>query len=139
MNSAVPFAGRTRHDGDPGGQHVLADELEVSMTSAEQAREFILEPGVDALEGLLEARARLTIDAAHRLIEGREGIGEIGELTVEIFLALGVLLELVDRSEVDLAELLEIRAQLGERLLPLRHVRFGRESLADLSEIELRR
>ena len=42
------------------------------MSTAEQLREQLLEAGVDAIEGLLEARARFTVDLADRLFQRRQ-------------------------------------------------------------------
>ena len=61
-----------------------------------------VEAGLTLVERVLEARARLAIDLADGVLERVERVGEVGELAVEIFLALGLLLELVDRREVDL-------------------------------------
>ena len=90
------------------------------MATAEQPRELVLEAGVDAIEGVLEARAGFLVDLAHRLFERVERLGEIGELAVEILLALALFLQLVDGGEVHLAELLEVGARGVQRFLPTR-------------------
>ena len=50
----------------------------------------------------------------HRLLESLQCRGEVGKLPVEIFLALGLFLQLVNRGEVDLAELLDVTAHLRQ-------------------------
>src|SRR5690606_14493859 len=102
-NRAVPLARRTRHDRDLRRQRIVADELEIRVATAEEARKLLLQPRIDAAEGVLEARARLAVDLAHRLFERFERGGQVGELPVEILLALRVLLQFVDRREIDLA------------------------------------
>ena len=138
VDAAVALAGRTRHDGDAGFEDVFADQLQVGMTAAEQLREFVLQAGVDAVEGVLEARARFLVDLAHRLFERGERGGDVGELPVEVFLALARFLELVDGREVHLAELLEIGARALQRFFPGRHRGIGGQPGEDLREIEAR-
>ena len=57
--------------------------------------------------------------------EGIERRGEIGKLAIEVFLALGVFGELIDRRQIHLPELLDLRARLGKRSLPLEHAGLG--------------
>jgi hypothetical protein len=59
VDRAVALAGRARHDRDASLEHVLADELEIGVAAAEEPRELLLQAGVDAVEGVLEARAGL--------------------------------------------------------------------------------
>ena len=91
------------------------------MPASEQARELVAQAGVDALEGVLEARARLLVDAPHGLIERGERGGEVGKLAVEILLALRLFLELIDGGEIDLTEPLDVGARLLQGLLPGRY------------------
>ena len=98
------------------------------MTAAEQAREALLQAGIDAIERVLEARARFAVDLADRRFERLQRVGQILELPIEVFLALGLLLELVDRRQVDLAEALDLLRQVRERLFPRGHVRFRQPS-----------
>ena len=42
VDGAVALARRARHDGDAGGQRIVAHELEIGMAAAEQPREFLL-------------------------------------------------------------------------------------------------
>src|SRR5690606_19189110 len=116
----------------------LARQLEVRVAAAEQARETLLQSGVDAVERILEARARFTVDFADRRLEGLERLGEILELSVEVFLALGLLLELIDRGEIHLTEPLDLAGKLGEAALPFGDIRLWRHFLVDLLQIELR-
>ncbi len=108
------------------------------MSAAEQARKLLLQAGIDALEGLLEPRAGLLVDPAHGLLEGIQRRGEVRVLAVEVLLALGLLLQLIDRGEIHLAELLQVDAHLRERLLPLRHARLFREPRVNLRKLEAR-
>src|SRR5439155_70591 len=69
VDRAVTLTRRTGHHRDTGRQDVLAHELEIGVAAAEKTWKFLLEPGIDALEGLLEARAGLLVDALHGLLE----------------------------------------------------------------------
>src|SRR5215472_8193530 len=110
MNGAVLLAGRTCRDGLAGAEIVLAHELEEGMAGADQARKLLAQAGVDALEGILEARTCLAVDAPHGLCQRIERRGEIGELTVEVLLALTLLAQLVDGGEVHGAEPFDVGA-----------------------------
>ena len=136
---AVPLAGRARHDGHARLEHVLADELEVRHAAAEQARELLLQAGVDPIERFLEAAARLAVDLADRFLERGQRVRQVGELAVEVFLALGLFLEFIDGREVDLAEPLDLLARLGEALLPGGDVRLRHETRSDVRQLEARR
>ena len=59
-------------------------------------------------------------------------------MAVEVILALRLLLQFIDRGEIDLAELLDVAAHLGEHLLPLGHVGRRLQVLQDVGEHELR-
>src|SRR6185312_14273816 len=139
MDRAVALTRRTGHHGDTRAQRIIPDELEVGMPASEEPREFLLEAGVDLLERLVEPRPGLLVDAAHRVLERRKSIREVLELPIEVLLALAVLRELVDRREIDLAELPDRGASLGEPLLPGERIGIGGESLLDLLEREPRR
>ena len=78
------------------------------MTAAEQAREALLQAGVDAIERVLETRARFAVDLADRGFQRLERVGQILELPIQVFLALGLFLELVDRRQIHLAESLDL-------------------------------
>jgi hypothetical protein len=71
------------------------------MPAAEEAREQLLDARVDAIECFLEALARFLVDLADRAFERFERGREVGELRVEVGLALGLLVEFLDRREVD--------------------------------------
>src|SRR5690606_13578302 len=118
MDRAVPLAGRTRHDRHARIEQVLPVELEISMAAAEETREQPAEPLIGLLERLFEARPRFPVDLPDRILERLERFGEIGELRVEVLLALGLLLELVDRGEIDRAETLDLPLDRFERLAP---------------------
>ena len=81
---------------------------------------------------MLEARARLLVDLAHGLFERAERRGDVGELPVEVFLALARFLQLVDGGQVHLAQLLEVRARGGQRFLPGGHGCVGGQTREDL-------
>ena len=74
----------------------------------------------------------------HRLFERGERGSHVGELAVEVFLALARFLQLVDGGEVHLAQLLEIGAGAVQRLFPGRHRRIGGEAREDFGEVEAR-
>ena len=82
------------------------------------------------LEGVLEARARLLVDLAHGLLERGQRIGQVGELAIQVVLALGLLLELIDRGEIDLSQARHIGAQSIDLLLPGRDIRLRGQALA---------
>ncbi len=67
----------------------------------------------------------------HRLFERGERRSDVRELAIEVFLALGLLLELVDRGKVDLAQLLEIRARARQGFFPGGHGGVGGEARED--------
>ena len=102
----------------PADEHVFAVHLEIGVAAAEEPREQTAEALVGLVERFFEPRARLAIDLADRVLERLERFGEIRELRVEILLALGLLLELVDRRQVDRAEPLNPALELLERLVP---------------------
>ena len=62
MNARVAFAGRARHQRDPGIEQVFAGQFEIRMPAAEHLAEEFAEPLVDRIERLLEARPSFTID-----------------------------------------------------------------------------
>ena len=74
----------------------------------------------------------------HRLFERGERGGHVGELPVEVFLALARFLELVDGGEIHLAQLLEVGARVVQRLFPGRHRGIGRETRENFGEVEAR-
>src|SRR6202012_5406595 len=119
-------------------ENIVADELQISMATAEQPRKLLLHAGIDALESLFKARARLLVDTAHRLIQRLERRGQILELPIEILLALAPLLELVAGGQIDLTQLVHVRADLGKRVLPVENVGFGCEIAWHLGQIEMR-
>src|SRR5690606_35919503 len=65
-----------------------------------------------------------------------ECLGQVRKLRVEILLALGLLLELVDRGEIDRPEPLDLSLDRLEGLRPRRGRRVLRKSRDDLLEIE---
>src|SRR4029077_10860453 len=134
MNGAVLLAGRPRHHGNARGELVLAHELEIGVSAAKEPWELLAQAGVDALEGVLEARARLAIDTPHRFGEGIERRGEIGELAIEVLLALALVAQLIDRGEIDRTEPLGVGAGLGELLLPGKNIRIRGELRLHLAE-----
>src|ERR1700722_16553839 len=101
-DGAVAFAGRARHDRDARGIRLLAGQFEISMAAAEQAREFFLQSGVDAIERILKSRAGFAIDFAHRRLERFQRIGQVLALPIQVLFALGLFLEFADRREIDL-------------------------------------
>ncbi len=136
--TAVSLAGRPRHHCHSGRQHLFADQLQVSRAAPEQARELLLEARVDAVERVLETRSGLAIDLADRLVEGVERLGEVSELPIEVFLALGLLGQLLDGGKVDRAEPLDLSRDLGERRFPGGCTRLGRDLRPDVVELEPR-
>ncbi len=83
--------------------------------------------------------ARLAVDLLDRGLERFERVGQILELTIEIFLALGLFLELVDRRQIHLAQAIDLLRQVRQTSAPRDDVRLGRHLLVHDGEIELRR
>src|SRR5262249_37287322 len=131
------LAGRTRHHGHTRSQDIVTNQLEIGVAAAEEARKLLLHPGIDALEGLLEAGPGLPVDPPHRLIEGIQGGGQIGKLAIEVLLALALLLQLVNSREVYLTELLQVRTDLRQRMFPVWDAGVRRQILLDLSKLEM--
>src|SRR5271155_2772607 len=138
-DGAVALSRRTRHDGHAGRRPLLARELEVGMAAAEQAREFLLEACIDLLEGILEACAGLAIDLAHGRLQGLQRVGQILALPVEVFLALGLLLELADGREIHLAQALDLALGLLQLRFPARDRGLRREPADQDGELEMSR
>ena len=117
MNAAVALARRPCHHRHAGVEQIFAGEFEIGVTTTEQFREQLLEPRIDAVEGLFETRAGLSIDLADRLFQRRQRFADVLMLGIEVGHALALFLKLVDRREVDRAETLDTVAQvLGPRL-----------------------
>src|ERR1700680_4958332 len=114
MNRAVALTRWARHDGNSRGEHILTDELKVGMAAAEELGKLLLQARVDALERLFEARARLPINATHRLLERDQRVGQISVLAVKIVLALRLLFQLINSGEIDLTQLLDVEAHFRE-------------------------
>src|SRR5450631_4154780 len=114
MNRAVALARRARHYGDSRGEHILAHEFKIGVAAAEEPWKLLLQSRVDALERLFKAGAGLFINAPHCLLKGDERIVQISVLAVKIVLALSLFLELVDRGEIHLSQLLDVRAHFDE-------------------------
>src|SRR5690606_19796716 len=136
MNGAVPLAGRPRHDGDARLEEILAVELQIGMAAAEETREEPPQPLIRLVERLLETRAGFPIYLSDRLLERLERFGEIRELRVEVLLALGLLLELVDRGEIDRPKALDLPLDRFERLVPDGRRRILGKLGEDLLELE---
>src|SRR6202034_73395 len=111
-------------------------DLEVGVSASEQAGKFLLETGIDLVEGLLEARPRLAIDLAHRRLERLQRVGQVLTLTVEVFLALGLLLELADGRKIDLPQALDFSLGLLQIGLPGLRGRLGRERSEERGQID---
>src|SRR5262249_57485945 len=62
------------------------------------------------------------VDGGHGFGEGSEWGGEVGELTVEVLLALALIAQLVDGGEIHRAEPLDVGACGAEALFPGRDV-----------------
>src|SRR4029079_3996686 len=108
------------------------------MPSAEKAREQTSEPLVRLFEYFLEPCSSLPIDPADRILERFERFREVRVLRIEIRLALGLLLELVDRREIDSAEALDPSLELLERLVPRGERRVWRQLRYDLFSLARR-
>jgi hypothetical protein len=101
VDRAVLLARRAGEDRHARIEQVIAGHLQAGGAAAEHAREQLLQPAVDLVEGLLEAAARFPIDLADRRLQRRQGRLEVLVLRVEVLLALGLLLVLLHRGEVD--------------------------------------
>ena len=98
-----------------------------------------MQAGVDAVEGVLEARARLAVDLAHRRLERLQCVGEILALPVQVLLALGLLLEFADRREIHLAQALDLALGLLQLRFPGLDRRLRCERGEQFREFEVRR
>ena len=106
------------------------------MPAAEQAGKFLLQARVHPIERVLKSRTGLAIDFAHRRFESVQGVGEILALTVEVFLALRLLLELADGGEIHLAETLDLALGLLQAGFPGFPCRFGAEPGDEIGQLE---
>src|SRR6056297_2392529 len=118
VDGTVAFAGRPRHHRHARGEEILAGELQIGVPAAEKLREQPLEAGVHQVVGLAEARARLLVDLADRPLQRAQCLVQVGQLGVEVLLALGLFLEFVDRGEIDGPEPLDAGAELVQVLFP---------------------
>src|SRR5690606_38541948 len=125
-----PPAVRPLHDRPPGIKQLFCVEIEIRVPASEEPREEALKPLVGLIERLLEAGASLAVDLSNRPFEGLERLGQIGELSIEVLLALGLLFELVYGRKVDRAEPLDLPFDRLEILRP----RGGRCLLRKLRE-----
>src|SRR4029079_13134061 len=75
---------------------LVLHEADVAASAAEEQGERLVEVGADGFEGLDEALARGPVDAADRLLEGLDRVGEVLLLLLEERVALLELLELLD-------------------------------------------
>src|SRR5690606_13946843 len=133
VNGAVALARRARHDRHAGGEKIVLGQLERGAAAAEQLREELLESLVQLVEGLLETGPGLAVDFSNYAFEGLQGTHQVGVLGVEVGLALGLLLELVDGDQVDRTDAVDPAADVLESLPPGLLGRlfghFGREPL----------
>src|SRR5690606_167529 len=106
------------------------------MAAAEETREEPPQPLIRLVERLLETRAGFPIYLSDRLLERLERFGEIRELRVEVLLALGLLLELVDRGEIDRPKALDLPLDRFELLVPGGRRRILGKIGEDLLELE---
>ena len=137
-NRADALARRARHDGDAGREQVIAGQLQIGVSAAEQTREQLLDAGIDAIERFLEARARFLVDLADRAFERFERGRKVGELRVEIGLALRLFVEFLDRGEIDRFEAPDLLLEIGKLALPLLGLGLGRQRVENLVEREAR-
>ena len=118
MNRTVTFTRRTSHHGNSRRQEIVAGELQVGMTAAKQLREQAFETLVDVIVSLAEARARFPVDLANRTFERCQGVIEIRKLRIQVLLAFRLLLELVDRSQVDRSQPVDSGPDRRQLVLP---------------------
>jgi hypothetical protein len=104
VDRRVPLAGRLRHDLHARIEDLLAGQHELCLTAAEQHGKEACEILVDAVEGLLQELPRLAVDLPNGILERRHGFGQIRGLRIQVLLSLGRDPELVERGEIDGAE-----------------------------------
>ena len=89
---------------------------------------------VDPLESLPKADPGLAIDLLNCRVQGCERLLEVGMLRIEVSLALGLLLVLVDRSEVDRPEPRNPTRNRFELRGPVVGIGLGSEAIEQLVE-----
>src|SRR6476660_5900757 len=109
------------------------------MTATEQARESLLKAGIDAIESILKARTSFAVNLANGRLERFERIGKVFELPIQVFLALRLFLELIDRSEIHLTQSFDLLSHVDQRLFPGDHVRFRSHFLIHGFQLEMSR
>src|SRR6185503_7945389 len=107
----VPLARRVRHDLHPGVEDLLAGHAELGLAAAEQRREQRRQVAVDGVESLAQQLAAFAVDLADRLLHGAYRLFQVGGLRVEEGLALLAGAELLERGQVDRAELVDRRRE----------------------------
>ena len=93
---------------------VLVEQRDAGAAAAEQRREGLLEVGVDGGERVAEARVRGLVDALDGFVGLRDRVDQVLALRGQEGVALIELGELLDGHHVDRAELVDLRAQLGD-------------------------
>ena len=84
------------------------------MAATEQAREQFLHAGVDLVEGFLEAMAGFAVDLLDRAFQRFHRADQVGQLVVQVGLALALFGMFLDRSQVDRLDPRDFLADVGE-------------------------
>ena len=103
MNGAVLLARWSCHDRHPGIEQILAGPRQPGGPTTEDSGKKRLQPLIDSLEGVAEARSGLLVDASNRPFQGLQGLVELGLLRLQIFAPFGLLVVLLDGRQVDRA------------------------------------
>src|SRR6185295_14934077 len=108
MDARVSLARRVRHHLYPGIEDLFAGHEELRLAAAEEHGEQRAEMAVHAVEGLAQQLAGLAVDAPDGVLQRLHRLLEVGGLRVEVPLALAARVELLERRQVN-------RAELGDR------------------------
>src|SRR5215218_5753034 len=111
MDAGVALARRLRHHLHAGVEDFLAGHDQLGLAAAEQRREERAEMLVYRLERFAQQLACLAVDLADRVLERGDRLLEVGGLRVEVSLALAAAVELLERRQIDRAELAD---RIGE-------------------------
>ena len=137
MDGAVTLARRSRHDSHTSIQQILTGHIQIGMTPTEYPGEQALQAAINLVEGLFEAGSRFFVDLPDRILQRRQRSFQIVVLLIEINLALGLGLILVDCSQIDRTEALDPIAEFFQRSFTLLLRHFLRKLLNHFFQFEV--
>src|SRR5262249_44887136 len=108
VNRAVLLAGRLRDDLYSCVEDLVTGQHQARSSPCEQRREHLAKMPVDLIEGSLQALPSFATDRPGRIRRGRDRLVQIPRLSTEVFFALARRPQLLERSQVDRAELLDL-------------------------------